>query len=403
MHNRKRAEGPIDPLIVAASRKKAEAYRGLSRLAFKQVSFDFSHSLPSLLVSQLAEGGDVSAQLLSLNPELYSLWNHRRRLIIQATSTPSVTPNVTSNETSNVKLETDLKPSDDTMSTSSSSSSSSSSLISSSILLERELAVTEAAIKRNPKSYHAWHHRRWSITTLCGLEDRNHSTCLLIPTTPFNASQEFALCEKLFLLDERNFHCWNYRRWVAESFSKVQGKNTQQEDDTLLPLKTELEYTLSCIHRNFSNYSAWHQRSCLLTQRARLSPVSIIDLTLEFILVRKAVFTEPDDQSPWFYRRWVVTELCKHLNEKDSLEWENCFEAIYKLLIEDCLHLQTLIEAEPRCRWPVAALVHTQQTFDKSMKGMKTCSLIGNETIEGLIHTLKEIDPLRIRYYEHLV
>jgi len=206
MHNRKRAEGPIDPLIVAASRKKAEAYRGLSRLAFKQVSFDFSHSLPSLLVSQLAEGGDVSAQLLSLNPELYSLWNHRRRLIIQATSTPSVTPNVTSNVTSNVKLETDLKPSDDTISASSSFSSSSSSLISSSILLERELAVTEAAIKRNPKSYHAWHHRRWSITTLCGLEDRNHSTCLLIPTTPFNASQELALCEKLFLLDERNFH-----------------------------------------------------------------------------------------------------------------------------------------------------------------------------------------------------
>lgn len=392
MHNRKRVEGPIDPLIVAASRKKAEAYRGLSRLAFKQVSFDFSHSLPSLLVSQLAEGGDVSAQLLSLNPELYSLWNHRRRLIIQATS---VTPNV--------KLETDLKQSDDTILTSSSSSSSSSSLISSSILLERELAVTEAAIKRNPKSYHAWHHRRWSITTLCGLEDRNHSTCLLIPTTPFNASQELALCEKLFLLDERNFHCWNYRRWVAESFSKVQGKKTQQEDEKLLPLQTELEYTLSCIHRNFSNYSAWHQRSCLLTQRARLSPVSIIDLTLEFVLVRKAVFTEPDDQSPWFYRRWVVTELCKHLNEKDSLEWEIYFEAIYKVLMEDCLHLQTLIEAEPHCRWPVAALVHTQQTFDKSIKGMKTCSIIGNETIEGLIHKLKEIDPLRIRYYEHLV
>ena len=390
MHNRKRVEGPIDPLIVAASRKKAEAYRGLSRLAFKQVSFDVSHSLPSLLVSQLAEGGDVSAQLLSLNPELYSLWNHRRRLIIQATSTPSVTPNV--------KLET----SDDTILTS--SSSSSSSLISSSILLERELAVTEAAIKRNPKSYHAWHHRRWSITTLCGLEDRNHSTCLLIPTTPFNASQELALCEKLFLLDERNFHCWNYRRWVAESFSKVQGKNTQQqEDEKLLPLQTELEYTLSCIHRNFSNYSAWHQRSCLLTQRATQSPVSIIDLTLEFVLVRKAVFTVPDDQSPWFYRRWVVTELCKHLNEKDSLEWEICFEAIYKVLMEDCLHLQTLIEAEPRCRWPVAALVHTQQTFDKSIKGMKTCSIIGNETIEGLIHKLKEIDPLRIRYYEHLV
>ena len=48
----------------------------------------------------------------------------------------------------------------------------------------------------------------------------------------------------------------------------------------------------SCIHRNFSNYSAWHQRSFLLAQRAAPFPVSIPDLVQELILVRKAVFTE---------------------------------------------------------------------------------------------------------------
>ena len=45
-------------------------------------------------------------------------------------------------------------------------------------------------------------------------------------------------------------HCWNYRRHcirMAES-----------------PSENELDYTLKLIHKNFSNYSAWHQRSLLL-------------------------------------------------------------------------------------------------------------------------------------------
>jgi hypothetical protein len=35
-------------------------------------------------------------------------------------------------------------------------------------LLARELSVTEVAIARNPKSYHAWHHRQWSVSALGG-------------------------------------------------------------------------------------------------------------------------------------------------------------------------------------------------------------------------------------------
>lgn len=371
MHGRKRLEGPIDPLIISASRKKAEAYRGLSRLAFKQSSGIESFPLSSSIASLLGEGGDVSAQLLSLNPELYSLWNHRRRLIIRVTTA--------------VKADSELDEEVD----------SSNVTISSAKLLERELAVTEAAIKKNPKSYHAWHHRRWSLTTLCGLgTDSANSTTLSIPPATFNASQELSLCEKLFLLDERNFHCWNYRRWIAE----CQASQQSSKDESLC---TELEYTLSCIHRNFSNYSAWHQRSCLLAQRAAPFPVSIPDLVQELILVRKAVFTEPDDQSPWFYRRWVIAELCKHLNGDDG---KKQFDDIRIILVEDCMHLQTLVEAEPRCRWPVSALVHTQQVFDTHMTDKTAVSLLsGGETLKRLIHKLIDLDPLRIRYYEHLL
>jgi geranylgeranyl transferase type-2 subunit alpha len=380
MHGRKRVDGPIDPLIISASKKKAEAYRGLSRLAFKQSFGLESFSLSSALAALLGEGSDVSAQLLSLNPELYSLWNHRRRLIIRV----STSANTDGTET----------PSTESSKTNEDSASSSNLIISSAKLLERELVVTEAAIKKNPKSYHAWHHRRWSLTTLCGLGST--STSLLIPNTSFfnYASQELSLSENLFILDERNFHCWNYRRWIADSLAAQQ---TSKDES----LRTELEYTLSCIHRNFSNYSAWHQRSCLLAQRASPFPVSFPDLVQELALVRKAVFTEPDDQSPWFYRRWVIAEFCKHL----AVEVVNKqFEQIRSTLVEDCAHLQTLIEAEPRCRWPVSALVHTQQVFDSYTREKQASSLLGGDvTLEHLIHKLIDLDPLRVRYYEHLL
>jgi len=63
--------------------------------------------------------------------------------------------------------------------------------------LATELKITAAALMRNPKSYSAWHHRAWVVA--------NWTDSISLP-------DELALCGRMLDADERNFHCWNYRR-----------------------------------------------------------------------------------------------------------------------------------------------------------------------------------------------
>ena len=79
---------------------------------------------------------------------------------------------------------------------------------------------------RNPKSYPSWYQRQWIV---------------LHYSSQVDLHQELALCHQLLELDERNFHCWNYRRFVA----RIADVSHEQE----------LAFTMLKIEQNFSNYS----------------------------------------------------------------------------------------------------------------------------------------------------
>jgi geranylgeranyl transferase type-2 subunit alpha len=53
---------------------------------------------------------------------------------------------------------------------------------------------------KNPKAYPTWEHRLWTV--------RKHGAA---------AASELLLCEKFLKFDERNFHCWGYRRHMARA------------------------------------------------------------------------------------------------------------------------------------------------------------------------------------------
>ncbi|XP_044266716.1 geranylgeranyl transferase type-2 subunit alpha [Tribolium madens] len=250
----------------------------------------------------------LSGQLLSVNPDIYTLWNYRKEVTLM-----ELKENEAGAESEEKSIE----------------------------FCENELRLTEQCLLSNPKSYGSWHHRYWIL---------NHHP------KP-NWQREFDLCTKYLTMDDRNFHCWDFRRLLVNKIG--------------ITLTDEIAFSTERINVNFSNYSSWHYRSTLqfLTDSESVAK--------ELTLVQNAVFTDPIDTSAWFYLRWVLSNPNLKKTQKDELLGA----------------LEQLQELEPDCKWIV----------------MAKCWLSGNiavldkEHVENNVHYYKELiklDPLRRGHYE---
>ncbi|XP_022872972.1 geranylgeranyl transferase type-2 subunit alpha 1-like isoform X1 [Olea europaea var. sylvestris] len=197
------------------------------------------------------EALETSAKLLEVNPEHYTGWNYRKLAVQHFLNHQSET------EADSESIQS---------------------------VLNEELKVVENALKKNFKSYGAWYHRKWVLS-------KGHSS----------TDNELRLLGKFQKLDSRNFNAWNYRRFITML------KKISDEE--------ELQYTTDMIYDNFSNYSAWHNRSVLLShlfkKRGERQSHKESVLEEEFEFVRNALFTDPDDQSGWFYHLWLLDQTVK--------------------------------------------------------------------------------------------
>lgn len=145
--------------------------------------------------------------------------------------------------------------------------------------------------------------------------------------------------------DNRNFHCWNYRLNLVLMIKNL----FPSEFDKLL--KQEINFTIDKIKESCSNFSAWHYRSklvAILFSRIQISWNSnaAIDYfeEVDFQFLVKAVYTDPRDQSPWNYHRWLINSLTPVLAISKEFIEDNFVKICFSenLRISDIFDLEVL-------------------------------------------------------------
>lgn len=197
---------------------------------------------------------------------------------------------------------------------------------------------------------------------------------------------ELQLCKEFLRADQRNFHCWNYRRAIHQR--------------SQLPPLTEFEYSTEKIQENFSNYSAFHHRSCFVKESGM--DISAL-IEQECSVIENAIFTEPDDQSAWWYQQFLFTWLLSQYNELGI-----SLESYVQSLEQQIATVQSLLEIEPNSRWAMNSLVFLVGIFDR-VRVQYTSEFTLSQV--DTLHTLRKqlldqlcvIDPNHKNRYLHLI
>lgn len=445
MHGRARVVVTED--AAAASARKAAALRRVTNVALAGRG-------------ALVAGGDKAAdklcsEVLVANADVYSLWSARRQRLSAFFS---------ASEASLTALSSSIDGANDVIDAKAATTAANEATVA-------ELHVSVAALARSPKSYAAWHHRAWTVAMRpCAID----------------WSAELDLCSRLLTADERNFHCWSYRRWLVAAArvtgaatGPTSGESDSSVDNSSLsvgelappsPFSTasELAFTLDRIRRNFSNYSAWHGRSVLLREQAAAKTEkavtlsladaattmltvsalcdagaagaainsaavhstsathqqvlfgadvvpdavpSVATLTAELALIQRALFTEPDDQSPWMYHRWLVDRLAEAAQAApaassatqlllspaadaasagaagaSALAADAAADAAASALLSDVASLCALRAAEPASKWPHIGIAHALLAAARSPALLSSLVTLAQTSVTASAH-----------------
>lgn len=136
---------------------------------------------------------------------------------------------------------------------------------------------------------------------------------------------------------------------------------------------------IGLIQDNFSNYSAWHHRSVFLPKAFKDQPDQLRTQILdEFEKVKAAFYTEPEDQSAWFYHRWLVGVM----KEKSP-------ESLESILLDQLQTCEELLSVEENCKWAILTMVFLKIELKQ-------------DGIKELLEQLKTIDSKRAGFYADL-
>ncbi|CZT43960.1 related to geranylgeranyl transferase alpha chain [Rhynchosporium secalis] len=305
---------------------------------------------------------ELTSKLLKKNPEYYTIWNVRRRLLIyglfskssdsssHSTASPTTSPNDTTKASSEMSSSSTFVLSMESTTTPQSPSSQNHGKNGTTLdLIKADLEFLFPIMMEYPKCYWLWNYRLWLLKEANRRLDPDVAKELW--------KRELILVGKILVRDSRNFHGWGYRRMVVAELesTRLGGKSM---------VESEFEYTTKMIHapKGLSNFSAWHRRSKLIPRL--LDERNADDVTRkqflddEFDLVVSAMYTDsfPYAQSAWFYYQFLMTTLTDHVGHATiTPNFTNDDRLVY---VERQLSiLQDMLDGAEDCKWIYDALV----------------------------------------------
>jgi geranylgeranyl transferase type-2 subunit alpha len=259
--------------------------------------------------------------------------------------------------------------------------------------LQKEIKSILPIMMKNPKSYLLWYHRIWCLVKCIEIEIKKGTELeksVLI--------DEIGLCNKFFLKDDRNFHCWNYRVKILSLIS-IYYQNTFQKF-----VEDELKFTIEKVTMNFSNFSAWLYRSKLIPiyfvqHNIKWNTKEALDFFKNDLeLIKKAVYTDPKDQSPWNYLSWIITNFSpmyiKNIiideNNLLTIKYSNVFkleplleiigeEKNYSLLNKEEFSSEIKIQLNNTDSWGQEKIIIQNKNIEKVNIGFDGLSLVTNK------------------------
>ncbi|KAE9975627.1 hypothetical protein BLS_002505 [Venturia inaequalis] len=295
----------------------------------------------------------LTSKLLKKNPEYYTIWNHRRRILLHQFTKA---PDDEEEETNSV---------------------SPGSTISD--LIVNDLRFIVPLLVQYPKCYWIWNYRLWLLD-----QAEKH---LEQPSVQQLWQDELGLVGKMLTRDERNFHGWGYRRHVVTQLEKLipPGQPSLVEQ--------EFAYSSKMIKAKLQNFSALHYRSKiiprLLEERKADGKARRAMLEAELVNMQDALI-DPFNQSAWFYHQYLISTLDPDCPKDDRIVLDLTLSDRLQYYEQEVERITEITEDFDDCKWVYEALLQYSIDYSK-LKGSSS----SQEELRGWLDALRRLDPMR--------
>ncbi|VDM33953.1 unnamed protein product [Hydatigera taeniaeformis] len=326
--------------------KQDESPRGVVRIAYSDAFVDVHDYVRAVMAvdERSPRVLELTAEALRMNAANYSIWAYRRNVLVTLNSN-----------------------------------------------LANEHTFTKFLLYDHPKNYQLWYHLQWLMEQAVKEDGSNDpKTVLDRPDSDLydKLMTEFELLRGILDDDAKNYHAWQYRRWLADFFK--------------VPVKSELKFCEHMIFEDPLNNSAWNHRFYTVIEEGL--DETVFDREMNYAVTQ--LKSMPHNECACNYLLGLISPLPPNISTKDE-------KLVHKrlLLVRDAIEDLTENDRDgagdsPSVLALLVDLFHTslQHRLLKptpSEESVETLNEIANSAKSICDRLALELDRVRANYWQY--